>query len=468
MSKSSTNSKSEGTMGGEAQLKRKLGLFTAIALGVGTTVGSGIFSSVGEVAGAAGTPLLTILAFLIGGLIMIPQNLLYTEYSTAYPEDGLFVVYFREAGWKFWSFFGGWSCYWATDPVGIAIMSLAVGNYLAYFTGWSNIVVRMVSVVLILIFTALHMIKMEAGAKWQNFITSFKIIPFLLLVVIGLFFVKGGNFSAPAVAGSSSGIIALLAGISATTWSFDGMQTAGTMAGEIKNPRRNMPIALISTVLVVTVLYTALTTAAVGLTDVSTLAGSSAPIAAAFENIPFIGNASGTLAAILAIIVVTGSLSSLIMFQARMEYKLATEGFWWRSWGKVHPKWETPYVSMLWQSGLAIVLVFMTNIQELLGYFTLIALLRNALTFLAWFKLRKKANYNPSWRMPFGTLFALLSVVPTAILLVSTFLWAPGAGVIASVIAVGSAIPFYYYFKKANADIIAAKEKEREEAASIE
>lgn len=454
-----------GYIGGEAQLKRRLGLFTAIALGVGTTVGSGIFSSVGEVARAAGTPLMTILAFFIGGLIMIPQNLIYTEYSTAYPEDGLMVVYFREAGWKFWSFFTGWSAYWATDPVGIAIMALSVGNYLGYFTGWADITVRIVSVVLIIIFTALHMIKMEAGARWQNFITSVKILPFIALVAIGLFFVKSANFAAPAVAGSTNtGLLALLAGISATTWSYDGMQTAGTMTGEIKNPRRNMPIALISTVLFVTLLYTGLTTTAVGLTDVTTLANSDAPIATAFENVPFIGESAGTVAALLAIIVVTGSLSSLIMFQARMQYKLATEGYWWKSWGKVHPKWETPYISMLYQSGLAIVFVFMSNIHDLLGYFTLICLLRNALVFVAWFKLRKKDNYKPSWRMPAGPLLALLAIVPTGILLASTFLWAPGAGMIASVVALGSAIPFYYYFRKANADVIAAKEAERGEA----
>ena len=100
-----------------SQLERHLGLGTAIALGVGTTVGSGIFTSVGGVAAAAGTPLFTILAFLIGGLIMIPQNLIYAEYSTAYSEDGGQFVYFREAGWPFMAMFFIWSCWWATDPV---------------------------------------------------------------------------------------------------------------------------------------------------------------------------------------------------------------------------------------------------------------------------------------------------------------------------------------------------------------
>ena len=415
------------------ELKRKLGLSAAIALGVGTTVGSGIFSSIGEVAANAGTPILLILSFLIGGLIMIPQNLLYTEYITAYPEDGLFIVYFREAGWPFLSFLSGWLTFWATDPTGIAISAIAVGNYLAYFTGFSTLTVRFVAVVLIVLFTALHMIKMEAGAKWQSFITAVKIVPFLVLAISGLFFVNGGTFSAPQVEGSQSGIMALLAGIVSTTWSYDGMQTCGTMGGEIKNPKRNMPIALISTVLLVTLLYTLLSTAAAGLVPIQELAASDAPIATAFEQLPFIGNASGTVAAILAIIVVTGR-----------------DGMWWKSWGKVHPKWETPYVSMIWQSAFAIVLVFAGSLNDLLGYFTVINLLRNAMVFIAWFKLHKQPGHKPGFKMPGGAVMALLAVVPTCILLVTSFISSPGGSVIAAVVAVVTAIPFYKYFTKKN------------------
>ena len=457
----SKDNKTPAVAGGEQHLTRRLGLATAIALGVGTTVGSGIFSSVGGVAGTAGTPLLTILAFLIGGLIMIPQNLCYTELMTAYPEDGLFIVYFREAGWNFLSFFGGWSCFWATDPVGIAIMSLTVSNYMAYFTGWAPGVISAVAVGLIVVFTLLHMIKMDAGAKFQNIITSVKIVPFIVLVIIGLFCIKGSNYAVAPVAGVSPGVMSLILGIAATTWSYDGMQTCGTMAGEIKNPDKNLPIALIGTVILVTLLYTGLSTACVGLCDVSILAASDAPVATAFENIPLIGKSAGTIAAILAVIVVTGSLSSLIMFQARVEYKAATEGFWWRSWAKVHPVWQTPYVSMLWQSAFAIVLVFMTSLQTLLGYFTLICLIRNALTFCTWFKVRHKDNYHPTWKMPGGALMAILAIVPTVILIVTTFIDAPLFGTIAAVLAIGSAVPFYFYFKKANADIIAANEAAR-------
>lgn len=455
---------------GEAGMGRRLGLMSAIVLGVGTTVGSGIFTSVGNVAGTAGTPILTIIAFLIGGLIMIPQNLCYTELISAYPEDGLFVVYFREAKWNFLAFFGSWSCFVATDPIGIAIMALTVVNYLSYFIPQlqgEGIIsgAKIVAVILIVVFTMLHMMRMETGAKFQNIITSIKIVPFFLLALFGvLVVITSGNaqYASGTVEGVNPGLVSLMLGIAATTWSYDGMQTAGTMGGEIKNPHRNIPIAMISTVLLVTLLYTLLSTAATGLAPVSELAASSAPIAVAFEHTA-LGKTSGTIAAILAVIVVTGSLSSLIMFQARMQYKAASEGMWWRSWGKVHPDWKTPYVSMLWQSGVAIILVFASTLETLLGYFTLICLIRNILTFCTWFKVRHNDNYHPEWRMPGGAIMALLAIVPTTILVVTTFLDAPLFGTIAAFIAIGSGYPVYRYFLKANKDIIEANRLAREE-----
>lgn len=453
-------------------MARHLGLSTAIALGVGTTVGSGIFTSVGEVAGTTGTPWLTILAFVLGGLIMIPQNLVYAEYASAYTEDGGQFVYFREAGWPFAAMFFIWSCWWATDPVGIATMTLTVANNIAYFTGWGSMTVRIVGCALIIFFTWLHMCHKRVGARWQDFITAFKIIPFLLLAFVGLFFMKRANFGVE-IAGSAGAagniVAALIAGVAATTWSYDGMQTCVTMGGEIKDPKKNMPIALIGTVGVCTFLYVMLVTAAVGMTDINILATADAPIATAFEAI--MGKTSGTVAAFLAVVVVTGSLSSLIMFQARGQMKAAQEGYWWRSWGKIDPRYDSPVVSMLWQSGFALILVWLTTIQDLLGIFTFICLVRNALLFVAWFPLQKKANYKPTFKAPGGALMAILAIVPSAILAwgelggivsgeVPLFSWNP---ISAGILVIASALPFYLYFKKANADIIEEAERKRNE-----
>ena len=98
---------------GSQELQCKLGFWAVLAIAVGTTVGSGIFVSVGEVAKAAGTPWLTVLAFVIGGLIVIPQMCVYAELSTAYPENGADYVYLKNAGSRPLAFLSGWASFWA-------------------------------------------------------------------------------------------------------------------------------------------------------------------------------------------------------------------------------------------------------------------------------------------------------------------------------------------------------------------
>jgi len=427
-------------------LGRKLNFWAIVSIGIGTTVGSGIFTSVGGVAGAAGSAVMSILAFLLGGLIMIPQMLLYAELSSAYPENGGAYVYFKEAGSKFLAFLSGWIGFFGTDTPGIAIMALAIAQYIAFFTGIGGLTVKLLAVALILIFMFVHMTSVEKGAKWQTFITAFKVIPFILLTGIGLFYIRGTLIGAPPAVGAPTGILALLAAISATTWSYDGMQSACWIAGEVQNPKKNMPRALITTVIFVTLLYTGLTTAAVGLLDIPTLSTSDAPIANAAAQIPFIGQFAGNLTAILAIVVIIGSLSSLIMFQPRQQWAMAQDGMWFRAFGVVHPKWETPALSIIIQCAFGIFFVFFSNITELLGYFTFALLLRATFTFAAVFWLRRKPDYNPSYKMPAWQFTTILAIAFSFILLVSTFLWAPGAGIIAIVIAVATGYPAYRYF----------------------
>lgn len=430
------------------ELKRKLGLSAAIALGVGTTVGSGIFVSVGSVAGAAGCAALVILSFLIGGLIQVPANLCYAELATAFPEDGGQYVYFREAGSRPLAFLCGWISFWATDPPSISIMALAIASYMGFFTGFSGLTLKFIAVALVLIFMMLHLRSVEGGGKFQTFITFFKILPFALLIGIGLFFIRGDYISAPAIAGAPMGIAALLAGISATTWSYDGMGAVCYMTGEMKEPNRTMPRALIATVAIVATLYVALSFVVTGLLPIKELSGSEAPVAEAAAQIPFIGSTAGTVTAIMAIIVIIGSLSSCIMFQPRIEYAMAKDGLFFKSFAKVHPKWETPYFSILVQCAMAIILIFASNLSDLLGYFTLVALVKNFLTFGTILVLRRKEHYKPTWKMPAGYLMVAIAMFMTGTLIVSTFLWAPIPGLICAVIAVATGLPVFHFWDK--------------------
>ena len=433
------------------ELKRKLGLGAVIALGVGTTVGSGIFSSLSEVAGAAGSSLFLVLAFLIGGLLQIPSNFCYAELASAYPEDGGQYVYFREAGSRPLAFLCGWVSFWATDPPSISIMAIAIANYLAFFVPVQGVLLKIVAVVLVLIFMMVHLRSVEGGGKFQTIITALKIIPFALIIGIGLFHIRGDLFlSSVKLSGATTGFVALLAGISATTWSYDGMGAACYMSGEIKNPQKNMPKGLILTALIVLALYVGLTVVSSGLLSVNELSESSAPIALLASKIPVIGPYAGTIVAIMAIIVVVGSLSSCIMFQPRIEYAMAKDGLFFKKFGEIHPKYETPAFSIVVQCAVAIVLIFASSLSDLLGYFTLVALLKNFLTFGTLFVLRRKESFKPAYRMPGGLLMPIVAMVMTGTLIWSTFLWAPVAGLVCAVLAVATGLPAFYLWDRKN------------------
>ena len=438
-------------MGSEqVELKRKLGLGAAVALSVGSTIGSGIFSTLGEVAAASGTAVIMLAAFIIGGIINIPANLCYAELATAYPEDGGQYIYFREAGSRPLAFLCGWISFWATDSNSVAIMALAAANYIGFLVGWEGISLKFVAVALIVIFTFIHMRSVEGGSKFQTFITALKLIPFVILIGVGIFYIKGELITAPAAEGVSVGIMTLLGAVSATTWSFDGMSAVCYMSGEIKEPTKNMPRALIISVLVVSGLYFLLAVVATGLLPLSDLAASGAPVADAAAQIPFIGSAAGKITAVTAILVIIGVLSSQIMFSPRMPWAMAKDGLFFKSFAKVHPSWETPHVSLLAISGIAIVMVFAGSISDLLGYFTLVTLIKNFMTFGTILVLRKKEEYAPTWKMPMWRMMILVAMGTTMILMASTFMWAPIPGIVAAAVAVGTGLPAYFYWEKKN------------------
>ena len=435
------------------ELGRKLGLWAVVALGVGTTVGSGIFSSLSEVANASGSMLFLFLAFIIGGLLQIPANFCYSELASAYPEDGGQYVYFREAGSKALAFLCGWVSILATDPPSISIMALAIVNHLAFFVPMSNLMLKIAAVIFVLVFMFLHLRSVEGGGAFQTVITAFKIIPFALIIGIGLFNLNSSLLlSNTPLAGAAAplGLTALIAGVAGTTWSYDGMAAACYMSGEIKDPHKNMPRGLILTAIVVLVLYGGLTFVASGLLTIDELAASEAPIALMASKLPGIGNFASVAVAIMAIIVVLGSLSSCILFQPRIEYAMAKDGLFFKEFGLVHPKWETPYFSILVQCALGIILIFATDLAGLLGYFTMIALVKNALTFGTIFVLRRKGEaggYKPTYKCPGGLIMPIIAIFMTCTLIYGEITYAPIPSLICAVITIVTGLPAYKYFE---------------------
>ncbi|HHY7781074.1 TPA: amino acid permease [Escherichia coli] len=297
---------------GSQELQRKLGFWAVLAIAVGTTVGSGIFVSVGEVAKAAGTPWLTVLAFVIGGLIVIPQMCVYAELSTAYPENGADYVYLKNAGSRPLAFLSGWASFWANDAPSLSIMALVIS----------------------------------------------------------------------------------------------------------------------------------------GLMPFDKLANSETPISDALTWIPALGSTAGIFVAITAMIVILGSLSSCVMYQPRLEYAMAKDNLFFKCFGHVHPKYNTPDVSIILQGALGIFFIFVSDLTSLLGYFTLVMCFKNTLTFGSIIWCRKRDDYKPLWRTPAFGLMTTLAIASSLILVASTFVWAPIPGLICAVIVIATGLPAYAFWAK--------------------
>ncbi|MBL3645860.1 amino acid permease [Bacillus sp. RHFB] len=428
-------------------LTRKLGFWSALAIAVGTTIGSGIFVSSGDVAKAAGTPSISILAWIIGGVIAIPQVMVLAELSTAYPQNGSGYVYLNKAGWRPLAFLYGWATFWALDPPSISIMALAIVSYLAtFFPFFSGIAGKLLGIAIILLITSIHYRSVKEGGLFQVIITAIKIIPFLIVIVLGIMYMNPENFAyTPAPDAQKS---SLIGGVSATTWAYTGMAAICFMAGEFKNPGKILPRALISSVFIVLALYTLLAVCVIGLMPFEELINSNAAVSEAVKYIPGLSDIASSFVAITAIIVILGSLSSCIMFQPRLEYAMAKDGLFFQRFARVHPKYETPSFSIIVQVTYACILVCFSNLTVLLGYFTLIQLVINIMDFAAVYKCRKRDDYNPIYRMPMWRLTTVLAILGASWLAWGTFTWAPIQGVIAALIVIATGLPVYYYWER--------------------
>ncbi|SNT51338.1 fructoselysine transporter, APC superfamily [Bacillus sp. OK838] len=428
-------------------LTRKLGFWSALAIAVGTTIGSGIFVSSGDVAKAAGTPSISILAWIIGGVIAIPQVMVLAELSTAYPQNGSGYVYLNKAGWRPLAFLYGWATFWALDPPSISIMALAIVYYLAtFFPFFSGVAGKLLGIAIILLITSIHYRSVKEGGLFQVIITAIKIIPFLIVIVLGIMYMNPDNFAYTPGPGAQKS--SLIGGVSATTWAYTGMAAICFMAGEFKNPGKILPRALISSVFIVLALYTLLAVCVIGLMPFDELINSNAAVSEAVKYIPGLSDIASSFVAITAIIVILGSLSSCIMFQPRLEYAMAKDGLFFQRFARVHPKYETPSFSIIVQVTYACILVCFSNLTVLLGYFTLIQLVINIMDFAAVYKCRKRDDYNPIYRMPMWRLTTLLAILGASWLAWGTFTWAPIQGVIAALIVIATGLPVYYYWER--------------------
>jgi basic amino acid/polyamine antiporter, APA family len=368
------------------RLKRSMGLWMATALVVGNMVGSGIFSLPAVLAGEAGPASIVALVFTGVGALLLA--LVFANLGRAHPRTGGPYYFARRAFGDFVGFQTAWA-YWIAAWVGNAAIAVAFAGYVGVFWGTArttNWVAALVAVAAIWVFTLVNIVGSRETGVAQVLTTVLKFVPLAVIGIIGLFYVKSGNFTpfAPAKGGFDWHVNAAA---TLALWAFIGLESATVPAEEVKEPEKTVPRATLLGTVATTLLYVVALVAIVGILPQATLAGSSAPFADAANTMwggTFLGLTWGKWIALVAIAATLGALNGWIMLTARTSLAAADDGLFPRVLGRVHGKRGTPIIGLVVSSVLVSGLILYGWNQSFAHRFTDVVLLATWMTLIAY------------------------------------------------------------------------------------
>jgi APA family basic amino acid/polyamine antiporter len=454
----------------QISLVRQLGLFDSTMIMVGIIIGSGIFITTGFMANSIPSTGLILLAWFVGGLLTLAGALTYAELGAAMPEAGGQYVYLREAYGNLAGFLFGWIAFLVYMTGGIAALALAFAEYFGYFfpsLGMDQAILtltipffkegfqyslsagQLIGVAVIIMLSIINFIGVGLGKSIQNLLTVIKIGTLAAIVVLGFLIGKGSHPTLTFVPeGMNFGSIFIGFGVAliAVTWAFDGWNNVNFVAGEIKNPKRNLPLALIIGTLGVTFLYILVNYIYLFALPINDAAGA-VRIAEKATGILF-GSSIGALISALVLVSVFGALNGSILVGPRIYYAMAKDGLFFKKVAHVHPRFRTPGFSILIQAIWACIIVFLGTFEQLFTFAMFMAILFWTSATAAVFTLRKKRPDLPrpykTWGYPvIPAVFILASLG----ILLNTLIEKP-VEAFAGLLLTALGIPVYYYWKK--------------------
>lgn len=448
-------------------LQRALGLPAAVAIVVGTTIGSGIFLVPKDMILQVGTPGMVFAVWIFGGLLSLFGALTYAEMAAAMPGAGGEYVYLSEAYGPFWGFVFGWTQLWVAKSASIATLATGFYLYLANFwpglttvafhipiplgPGGGPIEVRfgqLFAMAVIMGLAWLNYYGVKLGGNVQVAVTVVKVGLIAAIVVIGLTSSEGSVANFGTSIPAAGGITGFFAALVAALWAYDGWNNVSMVSSEIKNPARNLPLALIGGMLGIIVIYLVANLAYFLVLPASEVAGADRVAAEMMRRI--LGNAGAGAVSIAAMISIFAALNGSILTGSRVPYAMARDGLFFRSVAFVHPQYRTPGVSIVAVSAWGAVLLLSGQYDNLYRLVIFSSWILYALAAAAVIVLRKKQpNLPRPYRVLGYPLVPVLFVGVACMLLVSTLLKFPRESIMGLLLIVAG-IPFYYYWKGRN------------------
>jgi basic amino acid/polyamine antiporter, APA family len=441
-----------------AELKRDLGIWAALAIVVGTVIGSGIFRVPQTMIQDVGSVPLVFLVWVVGGMLSLAGALTYAELAAAMPGAGGEYVYLSEAYGPLWGFLYSWTQMWVAKSGSIATLATAFFEYTAHFLPQFEVIWFTVgpfpvkygqafALVLILILGGVNYLGVRIGGDVQVAVTLVKLGLIAFVIVAGL--VYSGNGTTPAIAAAApvaqpafAGFIAALVG---ALWAYDGWNNVGMVASEVRNPQRNLPLSLIGGTLGVIAIYMLANWAYFRVLSPAEVGAHKLVAAEMMQRIA--GSKGASAVSLAAMISIFAALNGSILTGARVPYAAARDGLFFRSAARIHPAFHTPGISILMLSAWSAVLVLSGKYDELFDFVIFGSWILYAMATASVFVLRRKRPDLPRPYKTFGyPAVPLLFLAGATVLEIST-LWTKPRQSIAGIVLILLGLPFYFYWR---------------------
>lgn len=444
----------------QENLLRNLGLREAIAIVIGTIIGTGVFLKTAVMAQQAGAPMWVLAAWAAAGVLSFAGALTYAELGSLFPRAGGEYVYLREAYGPLFAFLYGWTRFWITSPGSIAAYAagtaIFLGNLVPSLAGHGTAVAFAV----IILFTGLNCFSVAFGGKLQTLMTAIKILMVLALTLAIFGFARDGswaNLVAPEGGfGAFTGFSAFGAAMLAALWAFDGWNNMPMASGEIRDPERVIPRALALGMLAVLAIYALANVAyfyALPFGEVlnarSTAHPDSLPVATKAAAAAF-GPLAVALLSAAFVFSAVGAMNGSILTAARVPYAMARDGLFFRKLGEVSRSTRVPILSLLVQGVWSCVLAYSGSFDQLTDYVVFSSWIFYGLCCASVFVFRArgtKAEQGTPFRTPLYPVLPIVFVIVSLLLLANTLYASPReSGVGLAFILAG--VPAYFAFRK--------------------
>ncbi len=441
----------------ENALERKLGLFPVTNIVIANMIGAGIFITSGLLMEDLGNPLLLILLWIVGGIIALCGALCYSELGAAIPHAGGEYIYLSRLFNPLLGFLSGWVSFFVGFSAPIASSAIGFTEYLTRAFPQllslgifeedieAAVLKKLYSVLVIVVFTLVHLRGIIFGTRVQNLLTLLKIGLIVGLILVGLSFGKGSfdHFSQGKEFSFDFGGWKVM-GLSLMwiMFAYSGWNASSYIGSEIKKPKRNLPLSLILGTGIVILLYFGLNLFYVYAASPKQMSGVISIGGLAVGNL--FGKSFESFLSVLISFALLSSLSAFIILGPRVYYSMAKDGYFFRFASKVHSVYRVPSKSIILQCGIAIIIVMSGTLSQILTYMGFSLGIFPILAVIGVFKLRrlKKSEY----KMPGFPAVPIIYILAGVSILTLGFLEGPVPSLIA-ILTVVAGIPAYFIFK---------------------